>query len=346
MTEKKYIGVYYPNCYIENQISLATFSLFFDELHLVTVSDMSDDPTAYLKQLPTSIKLNVIGKPSEEEIERTKNFYQFALNNQELIGEILFFHPHLLNTSVSSITNKFISGELTQEELLDFINGQTPELKAFDEFTKKFPDIKDNFVLRSSPTAMKLADDNDWILIGDNPEFPVPYLSENISVRFLTSILAEECIKINLPQTISLNANDILLAREKLKDQLIPFRMAMQKLSSSLKVAIKDEQNINKIKAEAKFIAESQVEPAIYELKRKIEIEKDKLWINVFGKVVSWIPFIAKGFANPTPDNIYKTMEKVYGDVGAIAQGIQAIDIAREPGICFLLKLDGIIVNK
>lgn len=343
MTPKKYIGVYYPNCFIENQVSLATFALFFDELHFVTVSDMATDPTGYLKRLPASININVIGKPSKEELERTKNFYQFALNNQELLGEILFYHPHLLDSSVKSISHKLLSGQLTQDELLDFFSGNTSEQKLFKEFTDKYPEIKDDFVLRSSPTAMKLADENDWILIGDNPEMPVPYLSNTNSVRVLTSILAEECIKISLPQTISLNANDILTARDKLKDQLIPFRMAMQKLSSSLKNAIKDEKDINKIKAEAQFIAESQVEPAIYELKRKIEIEKDKLWITIFGKVISWVPFIAKGFANPTPDNIFKSLEKVYGDVGAIAKGINEIDIAKEPGICFLLKLDKII---
>ncbi|SRX74761.1 hypothetical protein [Aequorivita antarctica] len=218
MTPKKYIGVYYPNCYIENQVSLATFSLFFDELHLVTVSDMATDPTGYLKRLPTSININVIGKPSKEELERTKNFYQFALNNQELLGEILFYHPHLLDSSVKSISHKLLSGELTQDELLDFVSGNTTEQKLFKEFTEKYPEIQDDFVLRSSPTAMKLADENDWILIGDNPEMPVPYLSNTHSVRVLTSILAEECIKINLPKTISLNANDILTAREKLKD--------------------------------------------------------------------------------------------------------------------------------
>ena len=131
---------------------------------------------------------------------------------------------------------------------------------------------KDSFIFKSSSTAMKLAEDNGWILIGDDPEVPVPYLSERANtVRFLTSILAEECIKISLPQSISLNAEDILIPREKLKDLLIPFRMTMQKLSMQLKIAIKDSRDINVIKSEAKYIAESQVEPAIFEIKKKIE---------------------------------------------------------------------------
>jgi hypothetical protein len=347
MKDKKYIGIYYPNCYIENQVSLTTFALFFDELHLITISDFANDPTNYLKQLPKSININVIGSPSNDEIERTKNFYQFALNNQELLGQILFFHPHLLDSSVTSFSSKLLSGKLTQDEFLNFFIGETPEKKVYEEFVKKFPNIKDEFALRSSPTAIKLAEENDWILVSDNPELPVPYLSDKSkTVRYLTTILAEECIRINLPQSISLNADDILLAREKLKEQLVPFRMSMQKLSSTLKSAIKDIKNIDEIKVEAKFIAESQVEPAIYELRRKIEIEKDKLWIKIFGKVISWIPLVAKGFAMPTPDNIFEAMEKVYGDVGTLAENIQNIDIAKEAGMCYLLKLDEIIKDK
>lgn len=341
MTDKKYIGIYYPNCYIKNNLSLTTFSLFFDEVHLVTVSDTAKDPTVYLKNLPSKISIQVIGKePSNEESERVKNFYQFVLNNQKLLGDILFYHPNLLNTAINTISSKLLSGNLTQEELLNFILGKTAELETIKTFQEKYPDLKDNFVFKSSSTAMKLAEDNDWILIGDDPQIPVPYLSEKANtVRFLTSILAEECIRISLPQSISLNAEDILIVRVKLKDLLIPFRMAMQKLSMQLKIAIKDSRDINVIKSEAKYIVESQVEPAIFEIKKKIETEKDKFWIKIFGKAISWIPFIAKGFASPTPENIFKAMEKVYGDVGSIAKSAQDIDIAREPGICFLLKI-------
>ena len=347
MTEKKYIGIYYPNSFIENENSLTTFTLFFDELHLVTIADMAKDPTNYLKNLSSPININVIGKPKQEELEKTKQFYQFALNNQKLIGQILFYHPHLLDSSINSISSKLLSGTLSPDELLNFFLGKTTEQEAINKFIEQFPNINDEFIFRSAPTAIKLSEDNDWILISDNPELPIPYLSEKISsVKFLTTILAEECIRISLPKSISLNAEDILIVRDKLQDQLIPFRMAMQKLSSVLKSTIKDNQDMNKLRAEAKFIAESQVEPAMYELRRKIEIEKDKLWIKVFGKAISWIPFIAKGFATPTPDNIFKAMEKIYGDVETISSAIQNIDIAKEPGICYLLKLDRIITKK
>lgn len=46
--EKRYIGVYYPDAVIENRRALATFCLFFDEIHLVTMADLARDPTDYL----------------------------------------------------------------------------------------------------------------------------------------------------------------------------------------------------------------------------------------------------------------------------------------------------------
>lgn len=347
MTDKKYIGVYYPDCFIDNPASLTIFSLFYDEIHLITMSDMSKDPTGYLKRLPSTININVFGSPSDEVIEKTKRFYQFALNNQELLGKVLYFHPHLLDGATTSISDKLLKGCLAQEDLFDFIAGATPEQELYNDFVKKHPEVKDEFVLRSSPTAIKLAKDNDWVLLSDNPNLPVPYLSEKVkAVKYLTSILAEECINISIPKSISLNAEDILKAREKLEEQLIPFRMAMQKLSATLKSVISGTQDIKTIKSEAKFIAESQVEPAVFELKRKIEIEKNKLWITIFGKVVSWIPIVAKAFAAPTPDDVFRIMGKTYGDVGDIANSINNIDIAKEPGICYLLKLDNILTEK
>lgn len=344
MKNKKYIGIYYPNCYIPNSISLTTFSLFFDELHLITLADLTKNPTKYLKNLPDSISINVLGEQSEEEINKVKSFYQFVLNNRILLDKCLYYHSHLISKSITDFSSKLLLGEVSQEELIEFVFGQTSEQNYYKKFIDKFPEIKDDFILRSAPTAMKLSEENDWILLSDDPNHPVPFLSDKMkTVRNLTSILAEECIRISLPQSISLSAEDILIAREKLKDELIPFRMTMQKMSSILKSAIKDSEDIEKIKAEAKFIAESQVEPTIYELKRKIEVEKSKLWVRIFGTVVKWIPLIAKGYLTPTPDNLFKVMDRVYGDVGNLGEGINNINIAREPGITFFLKLDEII---
>ena len=346
MADKKYIGIYYPDSIIRDSKAMATFCLFFDEVHLISPSDDSQDPTSTYKKLPDEFRINVFGNPSKEETQKTLDFYKFVNDNKVLLKEILFYESHLLAAGVTKIMNKLLDGKLTHDELLEFISGETPEIIATKQFNKKYPNIQSDIVFKAASSSLKLAKDNDWILIGDDPDIPIPIFSkENQTVKQLTSILAEECIQIAMPQCISLTPDELLEARDKLKDQLIPFRMTMQKLSSRLKQFVQDDIAYDDMKREALFIAESEVEPAIFEMKRRVEIEKDKFWIKVFGKTMSWIPFVAKSFLAPTPDNIYKSIEKIYGDVGNIVEGRNSISLAKEAGISFLLSTERIFDN-
>ncbi|MCG6534387.1 MAG: hypothetical protein L7F78_06770, partial [Syntrophales bacterium LBB04] len=60
-------------------------------------------------------------------------------------------------------------------------------------------------------------------------------------------------------------------------------------------------------------------------------------------KSMSWIPFVAKSYLAPTPENIYKSIEKIYGDVGDIVEIGNNIALAKEPGISFLLSTQKVI---
>ena len=322
MSDKKYIGIYYPDSIIRDPKAMATFCLFFDEIHLISPSDDSKDPTNTYKKLPDKFYINVFGNPSEEETKKALEFYKFVLDNKSLLKEIVFYESHLLAAGATKIMEKLLGGKLTTDELLEFISGETPEIKATRKFNEEYPNIQSDIVFKAASSSLKLAKDNDWILIGDDPDVPIPVFSKKEkTVKLLTSILAEECIKVAMPQCVSMTPDEILEARAKLKDQLIPFRMTMQKLSSRLKQSVQDNVAYDDIKREAQFIAESEVEPAIFELKRRIEKEKNKFWIKVFGKTMSWIPFIAKSFLTPTPEKIYKSIEKIYGDVGDNVEG-------------------------
>ena len=304
----------------------------------MTQSDDAKDPTSYLKKLPDEIYINTMGNPPQDQIDKLKAFYQFALNNKSLLKEVIYYHPHLLTAQISDITHKLLHGGIPADDFRDFFAWKTPEMQALSRFYEEYPQVKDEIALRVAPTALFLAKKNDWILIGDNPNMPIPVFSERVkSVRDLTSILAEECIRISLPQCQDISAEDILTAREKLKDVLVPFRMSMQKMSINLRAAIKDGTGIEDIRSEAKFIVESSIEPALFDMKQKIEIDRDKLWLKVFGSIVSWIPFVAKAFLAPSPDHIYKTMVKMYGDVGKIADSANEAVLTKEAGLSYLL---------
>ena len=346
MMKNKYIGVYYSDSHFKDLNAFTTFSLFFDEIHLITHSTTltGNNPTNYFKNLPDEIQIAFPKNVNEIEISRLKDLTQFLVNNKALLGDILFYHNDLLGGSISKFSQRLLEGSVPVEELIKFINGDTEEKQKFDKFKKENSFIEDSYQLSISSTAYHLASKNNWILFGDKSDIKLPFMESNEkNVKLFSSLLAEECLKIVLPRTISLNAEDILYAREKLKTELIPFRMTLQKLTSLLRDGIKNCKSIDEFKSEAKFIAESKVEPALNEIVRRIEIEKNKLWVRIFGKVLNWIPLVAKSFFVPSPDNLFKTLERVYSDVGDVAKGINEFNLAKEPGLSFLLKTDEII---
>jgi hypothetical protein len=349
MRENKYIGVYYSDSHFKDLNAFTTFSLFFDEIHLITHSTTlsGKEPTEYFKNLPDEIQIALPNKVNESEILKLKEFTQFIMNNKVLIGDLLYYHNDLVGGSISRFSQRLLSGSVPLDDFVNFLAGDTEEMRNFDKFKKDNPEFNDEYHLDISATAYDLAKKNNWILIGDQSEIKLPFMSEDENnVKFLSSLIAEECLRIILPKSISLNAEDILTARDKLKNEIVPFRMTLQKMSSLLRDGIRNSQSIDDVKKEARFLAESQVEPALNEIIRRIEIEKDKLWIKIFGKVVSWIPLVAKSFIMPSPDNLFKTMDKVYGDVGCLASNINDFNLVKEPGLSFLLKTDKIINKK
>ena len=116
--------------------------------------------------------------------------------------------------------------------------------------------------------------------------------------------------------------------------------MSLQRLSKDLRSAIEAGAGIDKICEEAKFIAESQVEPAVFELKTKIENDNSKLFNRVFGKLISWVPFVAKAFSFPTPDNVFQMAKQVATDSGKLIEGLDDIALSRDEGLCFLLQVN------
>lgn len=358
----RYSAMYYPDCFVDNLENLTTYLLLYDELHLVAMSDDSKNPTEKFRSLPkytviksfkpgqdlvefavSATEISSKGDPGEldEQTKRTLLYYQFVQRNKELIGDAIFFHPHLWASATNRITEKLLRGGLDLEEFYNFITSQDAEMSALDDFRRKNPSVQDAVLQRTVPTAAKLAEDNGFILVGDKSNTPFPVLSQEIeSVRKLTAVLAEECVKLYVPKCHEASPDAILEIRESLKDLLVPFRMSLQGLSTSLRAAIDSETNMADIRKEAKFIVESQIEPAVYELKTKIEKANSKLFNRVFGKVLSWIPYVAKAYALPTPDNILAVAKRVGADSSSLLDGIDELSYTRNQGFCFLLKLE------
>jgi len=175
--ETSLCAMYYPDCRITNASNLATFCLYFDEVHLITPSDDARDPTKYLKGLPTRVQIGLIGKTTPEALkqgEALAEFYRFALTNKPLLGKVIFYEPHLLCSQVNRMLEKLHGEGLPAEELLSLARGETPEMKAFNSFCEKHPKISDEFLLRIAPTSLFLAKKNGWVLIGTVRTCPFP----------------------------------------------------------------------------------------------------------------------------------------------------------------------------
>ena len=360
--KNKYSAMYYPECYVDNPKALSTYLLLYDEIHLIALSDEAKNPTEYLRKIPAYTTIKAIYKGHEDveyvvsasdirasanpgeidkQTKRTLLFYQFVQRHKELIGNTIFFHPHLWASASNRITSKLLGEGLPYDELTNFIFWKDEEMGAIADFQKNYPSIQDEGLWRIVPTATKIAKERNFILVSDNSDIPVPVLSKEIkSVKNLTRILAEECVKIYVPSCLEVSSEAILEIREKLGDLLIPFRMSLQRLSKDLRAAIEAGADTDKIRQEAQFIAQSQIEPAVFELKKKIENDNSKLFYRVFGKLVGWIPLVAKAFALPTPDNVFQVAKKVASDSGTLVEGLNDLSLSRDEGLCFLLRMN------
>lgn len=363
----KYSAIYYPDCYVNSGKALTTYLLLYDELHLVALSDDARNPTKRFRELPdcTIVKSTSKGQTqefavtgseirgSEEQREidaqttRTLLFYQFVQRYKPLIGDAIFFHPHLLSSAINRFEDKLFGAGLAQDEFVQFFSGENDELRALAEFQAKFPALQDEALWRIVPTATKLAKDQDLILVSDSVDISVPILSSEIaSVRELTRVLAEECINILVPSCCEASAEDILEIRDTLSELLVPFRMSLQRLSKNLRDALDSDETMENVRKEAKFIVESEVEPTVFELRKKIENANSKLRIKVFGKVLSWIPYIAKVYTLPTPGDLLAMGKKIGGDSRTILDAVDDVSHTQNQGFCFLLKAEEALAGK
>lgn len=343
MTTDQLIAVYYPDAYIKEPRSLAAYTIYFDEVHFITFDDGAVNPTEHLASLPDKTHIYSFGTKDEKMVERTALFYQFAMQYRELIGTVLFYEPHLLCQKLTEIVNKMVGideKKLYVDDLLEFFRGGTEEQKAISDCEREFPELSDDILLRVAPTALYLAKKNEWLLISDREESPIPYFSDTIrNAEQLSSILAEECLIINLPAPLECRSEDLLELRDKLSSELIPFRNMMLKASRLLRDQIKDVENLDILKKEARFFIKTYINPAVSELEHRIKMEQGKLWRRAFGRILGFVPIAANAFLAPSVENIYRALSKASKDVEDLLITEHNVTISRDPGIAFLLKV-------
>lgn len=191
------------------------------------------------------------------------------------------------------------------------------------------------------PTALHLSKLNNWQLVSDNTQLPIPYFSETIrNAEQLSSIIAEECLSIFLPKPAECSSQEILEIRDSLSPELEAFRMFMLKAAGMLRAQIGADCDVENLKREATFFVKTNILPIVYELKHRIELEKGKLYRKIFGKIVNYVPITINAFLSPSINNIYKAISTASKDMEDLLLTEHDKTILNDPGIAFLLKIE------
>lgn len=120
-------------------------------------------------------------------------------------------------------------------------------------------------------------------LVNDSPSMPIPALggvNAKDNAKLLSTILALECANLVLPKIRVLRPQEILEMREELSKYLQPFRLSLIRLAAELNKAISKTSANDEVLSAARFLVETEVNPALIELKAAIEAPS-KRWYNL-----------------------------------------------------------------
>jgi hypothetical protein len=169
--------------------------------------------------------------------------------------------------------------ELKEEMVVPWIESKSKsgEYWGSDEEFNRFVD------LQVTAMALNACSEYGTIPITDRIDFSVPVkLAKRININRFANLhaaaLAMQSLDIVIPLNSKLNSMDILEARFRLRDQLLPFRMAMLSLSPLVRQGIEAHSSVDEIKEEAKYVVETTIAPTLYDLHEKVVKERDKFW--------------------------------------------------------------------
>lgn len=100
------------------------------------------------------------------------------------------------------------------------------------------------------------------------------------NAKMQAAAIALSSIEMGLPPFRNLKDEEIIIAREKLSDELIAFRRSMLKLSPLIRSMINENATVRDIYAEARYLTETSIMPALSELRERIEKERGFFGVN------------------------------------------------------------------
>jgi hypothetical protein len=180
--------------------------------------------------------------------------------------------------------------------------------------------------------------------VNDDPRMPMlgpREVTGKNDQKLLSTILAVECVRLALPSVKALTtAEEVHELRERTRDDVKSFRLAMLKFTKDVNSAISSESSMEEVVKAAQFVAKTQVEPELEELRQRLR-DPSRHWTQRLIDLAGPATILMSG-SSKLPDMIAKTLAALLIPLGAeaVAQRARAHEIKRS-GLHFLLRLAG-----
>jgi len=225
--------------------------------------------------------------------------------------------------------------ELLVSEVFDEVEFTEDGWGTQDEFDQFYD-------LQVTAMALRSCQAERNVPVTDDPEYPVPAsLVTRLNLRRLARMQAAalgiQSLQITLPSIGPVSDSDILEARERLAEQIVPFRRAMLRLAPNVRQGLDSNASLEDIQGEARYIAETAVEPLLAELRERISKEEGRFWRRLLLTGAAAIPrfalnWVTRGALAAALDGLQDTKDLAHAIVDREA-------LARQGGIGYLLQI-------
>ena len=169
--------------------------------------------------------------------------------------------------------------ELREELLLSEIEPKSTP----DSYWGKGEDFEKFVELQVTAMALQACSDSNVVPVTDKVNAPIPVqlvnkIDPHRFAKLQAASLAIQSLDIVIPLNTEITGEDILEVRYKLRDQLIPFRRAMLSLAPTVRQGISSDSSIEVVSNEAKYVVETRIIPALYDLQDRLSKETGQFW--------------------------------------------------------------------
>lgn len=154
------------------------------------------------------------------------------------------------------------------------------------------------FCLNVTAMALRCCGSEGYVPVTDSPDVSIPacYVDKIETKRasyLQAGTTAMQSLDLLIPAFATLQPEEILEVRERLRNELEPFRLAMLSLAPKVRSGITDGSSLEEVRKEAKYIAETSILPALGELERRLSLENGVFWRRLLQTTIGAAPRIA-----------------------------------------------------